>query len=79
MKGIARLQRKAFLLQGGDCAENFPEFHGNNIRVKAIHGRFEPSGYVVNTGQIEQIYARSPRLLRVLGEVRISIIKLQVA
>lgn len=23
---------KAFLLQGGDCAESFAEFHPNNIR-----------------------------------------------
>ena len=23
---------KAFLLQGGDCAESFAEFHANNIR-----------------------------------------------
>jgi 3-deoxy-7-phosphoheptulonate synthase len=23
---------RAFLLQGGDCAESFKEFHGNNIR-----------------------------------------------
>lgn len=25
-------QRKSFLLQGGDCAESFAEFHANNIR-----------------------------------------------
>ena len=25
-------QGKAFLLQGGDCAESFAEFHPNNIR-----------------------------------------------
>ena len=32
------LKEKLFLLQGGDCAESFAEFHPNNIRdtFKAI-------------------------------------------
>lgn len=30
---LAKVQRgEAFLLQGGDCAESFAEFHPNNIR-----------------------------------------------
>ncbi|MEK7245142.1 MAG: 3-deoxy-7-phosphoheptulonate synthase, partial [Pseudomonadota bacterium] len=30
---LARVEAgKAFLLQGGDCAESFAEFHPNNIR-----------------------------------------------
>src|SRR6201984_2534867 len=33
MAGLAQVaEGKAFLLQGGDCAESFAEFHPNNIR-----------------------------------------------
>ena len=35
-------QGKAFLLQGGDCAESFNEFSANNIRDTFIIG-FEPA------------------------------------
>src|SRR6185312_5742049 len=33
MAGLAQVaEGKAFLLQGGDCAESFAEFHPDNIR-----------------------------------------------
>ena len=33
MAGLAQVSEgKAFLLQGGDCAESFAEFHPDNIR-----------------------------------------------
>ena len=56
---------KAFLLQGGDCAESFAEFHPNNIRdtfrvllQMAVVLTFAPKMPVVKLGRIAGQFAK---------------------
>ena len=64
--GLARVSRgEAFLLQGGDCAEEFNQYHGKNIRQKLrillqmsvvlVYGTLKP---IVKVGRIAGQYAK---------------------
>ncbi|MBB5517872.1 class II 3-deoxy-7-phosphoheptulonate synthase [Amphiplicatus metriothermophilus] len=65
-KALAQVARgEAFLLQGGDCAESFKEFHPNNIRdtfrvllQMSVALTFGASAPVVKVGRIAGQYAK---------------------
>jgi len=68
MAGLAQVaEGRAFLLQGGDCAESFAEFHPDNIRdtfrvilQMAVVLAFAGAMPVVKVGRIAGQFAKAP-------------------